>query len=219
MGLSPEYCVDGGFRVTGCLNEPIFAAKLCVLELEAIKNRPEALVAGLDHISSQNDLKRSIVKCFPKVTGFWRITRDKDKYLYNKDWKEVGLTVYFDLIDFLANFQERRAVKVKRAKTHREIGNVALGITTEVRLAALKYFRSLDALKVRARLVSSSEDRFQAAKGRASLSDLDEIAVKSTEADLLSRRIDKMESLGEAQANLAELQAAMGMNYQEPLPK
>ncbi len=219
MGLSPDYCVDGGFVLQGTLTRPGAIAALCTLELEAIKNRPEAYVAGLEHINSQNDLKRSIVKCFPKVTGFWRFTRDKDRYLYNKDWKEVGLAVYFDLIDLLSSYRESRALKAARAKTHREIGNVALGITTEVRLAALKYHRSVEDLEVMDRLVQSAQQRLDVARGRASLSDLDRIAVMTTEGDVLKRRIDRMEGLGETNAHLTELQAAMGTNYREALPQ
>ena len=81
IGLSPDYCVDGGFRVIGNLRMPDLRGQLCDLELAAVQNRPEAFEAGLNHLNSVNDLKRTIIKYFPKVSGFWRFTRDKDKYL------------------------------------------------------------------------------------------------------------------------------------------
>ena len=125
MGISPDQCADGGFCVTGLLEPPCFSMKLCDMELSAVRNRPEAVVAGLGHLNSTNDLKRCIVKYYPKVSGFWKYARDKDKFLYNKDWKEIGFSISFDLLDWLTNVQEFRAARSNAVKTAREIGTVA----------------------------------------------------------------------------------------------
>ena len=79
MGLPSEFCTDSGFSVQGKLSPPKFGSQTCDLELVAVKNRPEAYQAGLDHLNSVNDVKRAIIRYFPKVEGFWRYTRDKDK--------------------------------------------------------------------------------------------------------------------------------------------
>ncbi len=113
MAFSPDQCPDGGFYVVGQLEPPCFAMKLCDMELTAVRNRPEAIDAGLTHLNSTYDLKRTIVKYWPKVSGFWRYTRDKDKFLYNKDWKEVGVSVYFDLVDWLTNVDEFQGCQVQ----------------------------------------------------------------------------------------------------------
>ena len=142
MALSPDYCVDGGFQVIGLLSRPTFSGEMCEMEMTAVRRRPEAYQAGLIHLNSVNDLRRTIVKYLPRVTGFWRFARDKDKFLYNKDWKEVGISVYFDLVEWLANIDESRASEIKAEKTQKEIGAVALGITSQVRVAALKGTRT-----------------------------------------------------------------------------
>jgi len=51
-------------------------------------------MVGLTHVNSVNDLRRTIVKFFPTITGFWRYSRDKDKFLYEKEWKEAALGIF-----------------------------------------------------------------------------------------------------------------------------
>lgn len=218
MALSPDYCVDGGFLLIGELTAPHFEAPMCDLEMKAVQNRPEAIEAGLNHLSSVNDLKRTIVKYCPKVTGFWRYTKDKDKYLYNKDWKEVGLLVYFDLLDWLSNINEYRATRFNAVKTRQEMGTVALGITSQVRVAGLQYYDSLDELQSTRAALSSTDEVLKVAKDRSSRDDLDRLALREAEANVLQNRIENTRALGEANALLAELQGAMGTNYHEPAP-
>jgi len=218
MGLSPDYCVDGGFRVVGMLSEPHLDMELCDMELKAVRSRPEAFEAGLNHLNSTNDLKRTIVKFFPKVSGFWRYSRDKDKYLYNKDWKEVGMAVYFDLVDWLSNLDESRAASFNASKTQQEMGTVALGITSQVRIAALQFYDALDELRSSQTAVKATSEVVRVARQRASKEDLDRIAMEEAEANMLRDTLEQTRALGEANANLAELQGAMGANYGEPVP-
>jgi outer membrane protein TolC len=218
MGFSPDQCPDGGFCVVGPLEPPGFGMKLCDMELTAVRNRPEAVDAGLGHLNSTYDLKRSIVKYWPKVTGFWRYTRDKDKFLYNKDWKEVGVSVYFDLVDWLTNVDELRAARSNTVKTQREMGTVALGITSQVRLAALQYFDSLDELQSTQAALAGMNEVMGVVESRAAREDLDRLSLEDARATLLQNKIEWTRSIGEANATLAELQSTMGTNYREPKP-
>jgi outer membrane protein TolC len=163
-------------------------------------------------------LKRTIVKYWPKVSGFWRYTRDKDKFLYNKDWKEVGLSVYFDLVDWLTNVDEFRAARSNAKKTQREMGTVALGITSQVHLAALQYFDSLDELQSTQAALGSMNEVMGVVEKRAAREDLDRLTLDDARANLLQNKIDWTKSLGEARATLGELQGTMGTNYSEPRP-
>ena len=149
MGICPDQCIDSGYTVTGKMCTPNFGGELCNLELIAVKNRPEAYQAGLDHMTSINEIKRAIVRYFPRVEGFWRYTRDKDRYLYNKDWKEVGLLVQVDLLDWLSGAAESKAAQATADKTYKELGAVALALTSQVRVAGLAYNDALDELRSR----------------------------------------------------------------------
>ncbi len=213
---SPEYCIDGGFYLTGTLEPPCFDMKLCDMELVGIKNRPEAYKAGLDHINSINDLKKTVVKFFPKVTGYWRYSEDQDKHNYRKDWKDVGMMVYFDLSEWAANMWNHQASEWKTASTQRDMGLVALGISSQVRSAALKYYDALDQLKACGESAAGSRKVLTIQQERTSKESQDKLGLTETEADLIQHEAEKTRALGEAHATLAELKSCMGTNYQEP---
>jgi len=218
MALSPDYCVDGGFHVVGELSRPYFDARICDMELIAVKNRPEAYEAGLNSLSSANDLKRTIVKYFPKVTGFWKLTRDKNKYILNKEWKEVGMLIHFDLLDWLSNLHESRAARSTVMKTERAMGTIALGIASQVRFAALKYFNTMAGLKSAEDSLPAYRDVMRVAEEQYSKESIDKLAVEEARGDLIAEKIEVARAIGKANARLAELQAAMGTNYTEPAP-
>jgi len=215
MALSPDTTIDGGFWADGTLHRPNFCSEISELEMIAVRRRPEAYEAGIVHLNSVNDLKRTIVKYFPKVTGFWRYARDKDKFLYDKDWKEVGISVYFDLIEWLANVQESKATRIRSQKTEKEVSAIALGITSQVRVAALKYFDSIEELEAADTNVTSLRRILQAVETRVSMQDAERLMVEEARADLIEAKIMRMRALGEANANLAALQSSMGTNYGE----
>lgn len=219
IGLSPDYCVDGGFFLVGDLPAVSTDLQLCDLEMRALQNRPEAFEAGLNHLNSINDVRRTIVKYFPRVSGFWRYTRDKDVFLMNKDWNETGATVYFDLLDWLANVDENRAARSERSKTEREMGSVALGITQQVRVAALQFLDTMDDLESAQAALTGTQEVFRVASNRAAKNDLDRLSLLDSNANLLQIQLEKVRSSGEANASLAELQGATGTNYNEPLPE
>jgi outer membrane protein TolC len=217
LALPAEDCLPEAIRVEGRLSAPIYEDCLPAMELRAIQNRPEAYEAGLNLQNSLNDLKRTLVKCIPKTTGFWRYTRDKDRFLYNKDWKEVGVRVYFDLLEWLSNLDESKAARSNVRKTDLTGGAVAIGIASQVRAAAAGYSRSLKDLRYAESAVNSAEHMLEAVRAKAASNELNRLATMEVEADCLEEQIDRLRALGEVNAALAELFAAMGTNYNEPL--
>lgn len=217
MALSPDYSVDGGFQVVGTLSRPVFNADISDMEMTAVRRRPEAYDAGLSYMNSVNDVKRTIVKYFPKISGYWRYACDKDKYLYNKNWKEVGISIYFDFVEWLANVDESKASQFKAAKSEREMGAVALGITSQVRVAALKYFDGMEELQSAETTLGSLRRVVQAAEARLSMQDVERLVVEEVRGDLLEAKVGRMRTLGEVNATLAALQSSMGTNYNEPM--
>jgi outer membrane protein TolC len=215
MQLSPEYCVDGGFFVVGEIPAPDFNERACDLEMIAVRNRPEAYVAGLTHLNSMNDVTRTIIKAFPKVTGFWRYTRDEDKHLYERDWKDAGMLVYFDIMEWSADLLEYKASRDMADKTYHEVGAVALGITSEVRATDLKYRDAVGRLNTARKTHAASNEVLQMLNKRAAKDAQEKLALLEAEAETLSDRITEIRALGDAQGALAELRSAMGVNYVE----
>jgi len=219
MNVSPDRCADGGFVLQGDIVPPCYTEPVCNMEMIAVKSRPEAYRAGLEHLKSIDDLKRTLVKYFPKVSVFWRYTRDKDKHLYNRDWKEVGGLVYFDLVDWGSNRSESEATELIVSKTRQEIGAVAMGITRQVRTAALRYYDALDQIRYADRALKASRQVLNIQRGRVSADGQDRLHLLETEGDVLQEDIERTRSIGEANALLAELQSSMGVNYNEPLAR
>ncbi len=219
MRLSPEYRAECGFYVTGELTAPSFHAGIPHLEMTAVKNRPESWEAGLNYLNSVNDVRRTIIKYFPKFSGYWRYTRDKDQFLFNKDWKEIGVRATFDLTDWITNVDESEAARSNSAKAEGELGAVALGITSQVREAALRYYRSVGELASVEASFKISRKVLETARLRAGSDDTTKLALLQAEASSLLEEIDRIQAIGEAKANLAELMTALGTNYQEPHPK
>ena len=126
----------------------------------------------------------------------------------------MGVTVlYFDLVEWLANRDDHRTAAVSTIRTERELANVALGITSQVRVAAQKYFEALGRLKNSESFLDNSTRLLETAEIRARGDRLDEQAVQEIRGDVLSERIRVITASGEANATLAELFAAMGENY------
>lgn len=217
MGLSPDY-YGGGFRVIGNLGAPTASADMPILEMTAVRNRPEAYQAGLNHLSSINDLNRTVVKFFPKITGFWKLTADKDKYLLNKVWHEVGVKASVDILDVVANYGESRAARSNVAKTGREIATVALGITSQVRVETLKYLDAVDELRSAESAVKNLERVFRNIQIKARKDMATGLEVRKAKGDVIEQQINRIRALGGANAALAELQSTVGTNYQEPVP-
>jgi outer membrane protein TolC len=172
----------------------------------------------LNHLSSANDFKRTIVKYLPRVTGYWRLTADKDRYLYNKTWREAGVTVYFDLLDWVANWKESAAARSNAEKTRKEMGAVALGIASQVRTAAVTYFDAMDEVLSTQAALASSRDVLKIAVAKFSKDDLDRLALEETRANVLQGSLETTRAIAEANAALGELRGAMGTNYGESHP-
>ena len=218
LRLSPEHGGKIGFHVAGKVAVPTFRGSIAHMEITAVENRPEAVEAGLNYLNSLNDVHRTIIKFFPKITGYWKYTRDKNKFLYNKDWKDVGIRTHFDITEWLTNWDESRAARSNSIKADGEVAAVALGITSQVRQAALRYFRTLRELDNAQESSRISRKVLETASLRADRDDISRIQLLEVEASSLQEDIKCKRALGEANATLAELKAEMGTNYQEPHP-
>lgn len=218
MGLSPDVSIDGGFYVVGELPYPRLPVDIPTLEMQAVQNRPEAFQAGLNHLNAINDVNRTIVKYCPKITGFWKYTGDKDKYLLNHDWHEVGVMVYFDLVDWMSNHFENRATNAAAGKTAQEMGAIALGISSQVRRAASNYYFSEERLRDTDRSLKRTRREFAITEQRVLHEDVRKAAVREARANVLEDRIDRLDALGRAHSALAELFSQTGTNYNEVPP-
>jgi outer membrane protein TolC len=216
--IAPESCAGGPYAL-GRLSPPGFCESLPAIEAKALQNRPEVAEAGLNIGSSRYDVKRTMIKYFPKITGFWRYTRDKDRFLMNKDWKEIGFRTYFDLEEWLVNRDESKAAESAALKAEFGAGAAATAIATQVRTAALVYFRSVKEFRYAETGLDSVRKVLGSAKAKASNNDLTKLSLLEIQADALESEIERLRALAESNAAFSELSSAMGINYNEPMPQ
>ncbi len=103
-------------------------------------------------------------------------------------------------------------------KTTLEMGAVALGITSQVRTAAMKYLNSMDQLKTAERSMGMSEKLLSIQRERAARGNLQRLQILESEGDVLNEKIEKIRTEGEAMGLYAELESTMGTNFREPMP-
>jgi outer membrane protein TolC len=223
VGCSPNYTVDGGFRLAGTLASPKIPAEmghLAVWDMErtGLHNRPESYRAVLHYLKSANDATRTMLRYIPHITAFFRSTRVEDRLIYDKQWQEVGINAKADLLDLWANVDEVRSARLKRDANEKAFDLVATQVVAQVRDAAFRYFEADALVKTSAESLESARDFLQMALSRETAGDLNKLSVEEARANLLDRTIDANRALAEANACMAELQSCMAVNYNEPFP-
>lgn len=214
MGLLPQNCPQG-VLVAGEMAQPAF--KICTtdLEMQALTYRPEAQIEGLNRVNSINDLKRTTVKYFPKVSTFYRYGKDLGYKRADRNIDDFGLLFYLDLLDVFTNLKERSALTARRAKVEQRMGATALAIATEVRMAVLRCMEADEELQTIYASLERARKQLQFARGKAKVGVLENVAVEDAQGNVLQEEIEKIRSIGEGNARLAELQCAVGINYCE----
>ena len=224
MGISPDYSVDGGFSVVGKLerqpgNGAPTEADLWDMERLGVQYRPEIYQATLEYLTASNEVKRTIMRYCPEITGFWRYTKDDDKFSYNNDYKEIGVRARVDLLNWFGNISDVLAARFKRESGETAIGALVSITVSQVRDAALKYFDDRDRAISAAESLRNAEGTLETARRQESKGALTQVAVEQARSEVLSKRIELQKGIGEAYASLAQLDSVMATNYNEPQPQ
>lgn len=224
MGISPDFSADGGFCVVGKLEElprngSACEADLWEMERLGVQNRPEIYQAALDYVTATNEVKRTIIRYCPEVSGFWRYTKDDDKFIYNNDYKEIGVRARVDLLNWFSTISDVLAARVKRDGGQTAIGALVSVTVAQVREAAIKYFDERDRAVSAAESVRNAQGILETAQRQESRGAQTQLAVEQARAELLTKRVELSRARGEAYASLAQLDTVMATNYNEPLPR
>jgi outer membrane protein TolC len=216
MNVSP----DGPFCVVGDLYPlPCAGLDLPRIEAAALTNRPEVYQADLAHMSSLFEVRRLIVKFFPRVEGYMGYYRDENKFLFDRDWKEGGMRAAWDLMEFTATLFEHKAARAKFVKTDEERAVISLGILSQVRLKGLEAMSSVEKYKTFKATEEEARERLriagvtEEAKEKWATERIQRIAKQKALCDVLQAEIDRLKATGEAHASLAAVDTAVGTNY------
>lgn len=220
LAVAMNICPDARMEVKGrlmplprrCLDPP-------TLEAAALVNRPECYQADLTHINSAEDRRRLFVELFPRFEGFIGYYRDENKFLLNKNWIDGGMRITWDLMEFSSDLLQETAAKERVAKTDKERSLISVGILSQVRLQTLKAVTALDEFKEMTELKTQAQEKLKLAYDTEQVTDrrapqrIMRLNRQRALCDLLQTEIDRIRSVGEVHAALANLEAAVGSNY------
>jgi outer membrane protein TolC len=223
LGISPGRAVDKGFRVAGKLSRPRMDLSLdnpatWDMERQGIENRPESYLATLDSLKAENELKGNRVRCYPNITGFWRPSWDKNHFFYEEDWKEWGLYLKWDLLEALASYDRLKAAELMIESRRDAFDATASGIASEVRQGVLKCGDAQAVARSNAKLLEIYENRLRLLQRKLAKGEARVAAVDEGRADVIEKKIELIRAIGEENAALAELEAALATNYREAPP-
>lgn len=220
LATSLNICPTSCLQLEGALFPlPKACLDACKLEKLALVNRPEAYQADLAHLSSVDEYKRLIVKCFPKVEGYLGYYRDENKFLLHNDWSEGGMRITWDLMEFAADLFQKESASNKIIKTERETALVSMGLLSQVKLSVLDAISAIEEYKKFERLLSGEREKLRVArdvedvKEREAQRKIIRIDRQAIRADMLEDDINRIMSAAEVHAALAELDATVGSNY------
>jgi len=220
LASSMNVCPDSCFRLIGRLFPvPPPGIDACKLEAAALVNRPEAYQADLTFVNSLDEHKRLMVKCFPRVEGFYGYFRDENKFVLNRNWIDGGMKVTWDLLEFTANVLEHGASRDRVEKTDRERAVISLGILTQVRLKSLDAMKAFERLRKTDELEAGAREALRIAREVETVKDKSapekviRIAREKALCVLLQAEIDRILALGDVHAAVADLDGTVGTNY------
>jgi len=220
LASSMNVCPDSCFRLIGRLFPvPPPGIDACKLEAAALVNRPEAYQADLTFVNSLDEHKRLMVKCFPRVEGFYGYFRDENKFVLNRNWFDGGVRVSWDLMEFAADLLQYRAAANKIARTDSERSLISMGILSQVKLRYLDAVRALEEAKKFDELKNKANESLRIAKDREEVTErgapkrIVQIARQRAMCDMFQAEVDHLLAVGEVHAAMASLQAAVGTNY------
>ncbi len=186
-------------------------------ELTALRNRPEIVALGLKQQESSNEFWRSVLKNFPRVSLFWRYLKEPYHDHRRRDGQQAGILLYLDLVDTLSQLKETQVSSNQRLRSQLELKAIVLAVASQAGIADKKFQTAREKEALHAKAVAAAEKALRVAEQRAQGSNLSEIAQMKARAELTVEKIELLKALGEAQACLAELRSALGVNYAAPL--
>jgi outer membrane protein len=218
MGLPADTCGAGGLFAGGTQSTPAPLPQACDLEMQALRCRPEAVIEGLNQANCYNEVLKSVVKFFPRATGFMRYGQVAGNHSHQKDIKEMDVLVCADLLEWVANIKEYKAAQARNIKAAHRNGAMALAIISDVRMSAIRCTEAQEDLKNLEESLGRAKKQLQAAQSRQKAGVLEEVVVDELRGNLFQEEIERIRLVGETNARLAELSCAMGTNYTEGAP-
>lgn len=141
------------------------------METEALHSRPELFEQDLHQRISRHDARVALVQMFPSPSLFWRYESDQNKLLYINDWHTVGLRATWDLLSIPGKLKQHDAAKAQAEVIGRRRLALAVGVLTQLHLAAIEHTQARQYLGLTGRIAAKRTELIEALANAAEQGD------------------------------------------------
>lgn len=165
---------------------PPVTLDLARLEAEALRQRPELFQDDLEEAISRDDARVALIQMAPSPALFVRTDRDENRFLLHHEWQSIGLKATLDLLSLPRKLSAVKEARLNEELTRRRRTATAVGILTQLHLAALGLREAEDNLALsreiaekRLRLAEAVRESGQANQGEVLELDLKALGARA----------------------------------------
>lgn len=182
------------------------------LENYALINRPEIREQDYQHRIRQREIQQSWLKMFPSVSANLTYNHDRNKFLYNNSWLDLGFKVVFDVLAPITKMQEAANGKLQLQEEDAKRDALTVAILAQVNIAYAQHKIALDRISLVEKIARVNNDIYlnsQRQKMAGTYSDQKVIddAVNSLFSDL-----QRDYAYADLQHSFGQLLSSMGMD-------
>jgi outer membrane protein TolC len=189
---------------------PVPALDLESLEIAALENRPELYQRDLEERIAAEEVRAGILEMFPNVSLFARRSHDANKYLYKHYITTTGATAAWELLQLPSKYSEVRARRQEVAIARKRRLLLALGVVTQVHVAAFEFEEAARQVRLSARLDSVQKRLLAALRKREEQGDVEAGRVFAAEVDAFFTRLRDLSARADLAVAAARLENVAG---------
>ena len=180
------------------------------LEKSALNSRPELFIQDLEGEVNADEIRATMLSYFPNASLFGSYNYDRNHYLIQKSWLNMGLRAAWNLLSF-PRYQHSKTIAEKRlAHIEKSRKSLSIGILTQVRLAYLVHMNAIKQHEMAKDLHSVKSRLFEAVKKGEKLGEYGGSEILRLQAEALFSKINSLTAYAEMHISLERINNAMG---------
>lgn len=196
MGYYPSNRIKVDVTCLDSLTEPDLPG-IDVLERLALEERPELAQLDVQSDMVAMEAKKAILMMFPNVRLFGSYTASTNKYLYNQNWLEVGVSSAYDLLRLPTHVTRWRAFDKEIDEIDMRTRALSVGIMAQVRIAHANVLEVKDRYGLSEQILAAYREHLEQARKTVDADGgLTPIEVRRYELETAAAAIDRTLELG-----------------------
>ncbi len=210
IGFAPGTPFEVAVPVTDKF-EPLPTVDMKSLEEQALQSRVELVELGHREQIQQQEVRAAILKMFPNVNMFGTRKHEDNRFLKHQTWHDIGINTTWSVLSLPQRWKERNIgiQRVEQAKMRRMA--LAVGILTQVHLAALELEESESQCRDYQELDSIQSRLLTATLKHQKEQNVDESKVLETEVQAFFEHAQYLTAYAKYKVSAARLDNTLGL--------